>query len=233
METSKLSQQEVRGRARKIRRYLDEKRIEKGFKSFRQVSRLAGVSHGEISAILTGKRKTLNPIVLYKISNALGSDYAELFKIAFSKSKIESFIPEDIVPDESITLLPVVGTIRAGQPIYAEENIIGYEPINPESIKSGKYFFLLIEGDSMKGSGIVSGSFALVRKQAQVENGEIAVVMVDDENATIKRVYYNEKTNTVTLQPDNPEYNPQTYRIEDIHIIGKVVRALIDPNKIK
>jgi len=85
----------------------------------------------------------------------------------------------------------------------------------------------------MIGSGIRDGSFVLVRMQEQVENGEIAVVMVDDENATVKRVYFNDKMNSITLQPDNSDYAPQTYPAEEVRIIGKVIRAIIDPNKRK
>jgi SOS-response transcriptional repressor LexA len=57
--------------------------------------------------------------------------------------------------------------------------------------------------------------------------------MVDDENATVKRVYFNDKMNSITLQPDNSDYAPQTYPTKDVRIIGKVIRAIIDPNKRK
>lgn len=224
-------QQIIIERAKKIRKIIEEKMAEKGFESYRHLARISGVSNTELNAISRGRRQTINPILLYKIASTLDMDYAELFQIAFSQSKIETFAPKEIGLEENITMVPVIGTIRAGQPIYAEENIVGYEPVNPESIKGGKYFFLLVEGDSMKGSGIRSGSFALVRKQEYIESGEIAVVMVDNENATVKRIYFNKETNTITLYPDNPEYDPQTYPANDIRIIGKVVRALIDPNK--
>ena len=82
-------------------------------------------------------------------------------------------------------------------------------------------------------SGIKDGSFVLIRKQEYVETGEIAAVMVDDENATVKRVYYNKEMNSITLQPDNSTFAPQTYPAEYVRIIGKVVRAIIDPNRRK
>ena len=225
----------TKNKAIKMKKFIDQKMQKQGIESYRRLAYLSGVSNSEISDIVTGKRQTINPKILEKLSIALGSGYTEMLDIAgyLGRSRIETTLPKGIDPKENIALLPVIGEIRAGQPIYAEENIIGLEPVHPDFIRSGEYFFLLVRGDSMKDSGIKDGSFVLVRKQEQVENGEIAVAMVDEENATVKRVYLNEQMNSITLQPDNSDYAPQTYPTEYVRIIGKVVRAIIDPNRKK
>lgn len=100
--------------------------------------------------------------------------------------------------------IPVIGVIRAGLPIFAEENIEGYEfstVSNPD-----EYFYLRVRGDSMIGAGIKDGSLALIHKQDFAENGQIVAVLVDGENATLKR--FRQQGNTVLLQPENNEYDP-------------------------
>jgi len=225
----------AQNRAKNLKKYIDNYMEIRGIESYRHLARVSDVSKSEVIAIANGKRQKPNPKLLKKIALALGANYTQMLDIVgyLSKRKIKTTLPEGIDPIENITVLPVIGVIRAGQPIYAEENLIGYEPINPDLVKSGEYFFLLVIGDSMIDSGIKDGSFVLVRKQEYVENGEIAVVMVDEENATVKRVYYNNEMDSITLQPDNLAFAPQTYPAENIHIIGKVVRAIIDPNRRK
>ena len=222
-------------RAQKIRKYIEERMAKQGITSYRQLSDISGVSGSELSTIVTGVRKNPNPKNIEKISIAIGGDLVELLDIAgcLSKDRVKTSLPEGVDPIQNMALLPVIGVIRAGQPIYAEENMIGYEPVNPDTIAGGEYFFLLVRGNSMIDSGIRNKSLALVRKQENVENGEVAVVMVDEENATIKRVFFNDKLNTITLQPDNPDFSPRTYPAQQVRIIGKVVRAIIDPNMMK
>ena len=215
--------------------YISRKMRAMGIDSQRQLSYLSGINTSEINAIFTGKRKNPTIRTLEKLHEILGGTRDEIIDAAgyFPKKEIKTTIPDEIDHTENIAILPIVGIIRAGQPIYAEENIIGYAPTHPDFIRSGEYFFLKVIGDSMKNSGMNDGSLALVRRQGDVENGEIAVIMVDEENATVKRVYHDEKTGFITLQPDNPLFNPRSYPAENISIVGKVVRAIIDPNKRK
>lgn len=121
--------------------------------------------------------------------------------------------------------LPVLGVIRAGEPILAVENIIGWEEVDEDAVKDGEYFFLRVTGDSMKDAHIPDGSFVLVRKQDYVDDGKIAVILVNNEEATVKKIkYVNEK---VMLLPANPAYEPQIYNIDEVRIIGKVVEIKI------
>jgi len=218
----------------KLGEYIERKIREKG-ESIRHLAQISGVSHSEISRICNGERMHPNPRLLQKLARALNASYEDMLDLAgyLSKNKIKTTLPEGIDPVKNIALLPVIGIIRAGQPIYAEENVIGVEPIHPDFLTRGEYFFLQVLGDSMNGSGITDGSSVLVRVQEQVENGEVAVVMIDKENATIKRIYLNNSTNSITLQPDNPSFTTQTYHAGRVRIIGKVIRAIIDPNKRK
>lgn len=215
--------------------FIKKKAEEKGFESLRQLAYASDVSNSEISRICSGERIKPNPRILQKLARALNTSYENMLDLAgyLSKNKITTTLPEGVDPIKNIALLPIIGVIRAGQPIYAEENIIGVEPIHPDFLTSGEYFFLQVLGNSMIGSGIRDGSFVLVRMQEQVENGDIAVIMVNDENATVKRVYFNDKLNSIVLQSDNSEYAPQIYPTKDVRIIGKVIRAIINPNKRK
>lgn len=116
--------------------------------------------------------------------------------------------------------VPLIGTIAAGVPITAEENIEQYFEIDP-SVKAD--FALKIKGDSMIDAGINDGDIAFLRKQQTLETGEIGAVVIENE-ATLKRFY---RTNSnVILQPENKEYQPIIVTDGDLHIAGKLVAVL-------
>lgn len=128
--------------------------------------------------------------------------------------------------------IPIIGVIRAGDPILAIENIIGYEYADKKDLNEEDYFYLKVKGDSMNKSRIEDGDLVLVRSQNDVDDGDIAVVVVNGNEATLKRVYRS--NGTLILQPDstNPIHKPQIYNNQnslstDIKIIGKVINAKI------
>lgn len=130
-----------------------------------------------------------------------------------------------LYPAGKFVRIPVYGTIRAGNPIYADEEIIGYEWVPEEEVRSGEHFFLRVTGDSMKDIGIFDGSLILVRKQSTVNNGDIAVVLLKEtEEATVKRIYFQD--GVVILKPENPAYDLQIYKPEEVLVLGKVVMEL-------
>lgn len=129
------------------------------------------------------------------------------------------------VPVTKMYKLPVLGVIRAGEPIYAEENIIDYQEISADDIRGGEYFFLQVEGDSMINEGIRPGARVLVRRQDYVDDGSIAVVIVNSDEATIKRIKYVD--GKVILLAANPTYEPMVYPADEVKIIGKVVQTII------
>lgn len=121
--------------------------------------------------------------------------------------------------------IPVLGYVRAGIPIEAVEDILDYEEISQDMASKGEYFALSIKGDSME-PRITEGDVVIVRKQDIVENGELAVVLVNGNDATVKKFYMND--NGVTLISTNPSYEPFYYSKEQVdslpvQIIGKVV----------
>lgn len=121
--------------------------------------------------------------------------------------------------------IPVLGKVAAGIPIEAIEDILDYEEISADLAKKGEYFALQIAGDSME-PRINKGDVVIVRNQPDIESGEIAIVKVDGEDATCKRVVkYESGLSLVSL---NPAYEPKFYTNEEIAklpvaIIGKVV----------
>ncbi|MCJ7746794.1 MAG: transcriptional repressor LexA, partial [Desulfobacterales bacterium] len=100
---------------------------------------------------------------------------------------IEMLIPP-LVHKSQILSLPMVGKVRAGEPILAIENIEGYINLDQSLVSSDDVFLLRVQGDSMIDAHIQDGDFALVKPQPNAENGEIVVALVDDE-ATIKRIF--------------------------------------------
>lgn len=128
----------------------------------------------------------------------------------------------DIMGEEREKRLPILGQIACGSPIFAEENIEGYASpcygINAD-------FCLFAKGDSMIGARIYEGDLVFVKKQPRVENGEIAVVLVDD-SATLKRIYLYPEDNKLVLSPENPKYKPMVFvgkELDNIQILGKAV----------
>ena len=122
------------------------------------------------------------------------------------------------------TMVPIVGTIAAGTPILAEENIEGYAPLQDRAAD----FALTVKGDSMIGDNIHPGDIVFIRQQPTVEIGEIAAVLIDGD-ATLKHFYRD--GDSVTLVSSNPKYKPMVYHkgdCDDIRILGKAVAYLHD-----
>lgn len=121
--------------------------------------------------------------------------------------------------------IPVLGYVRAGCPAEAIENIIDYEDISPEMAAKGEHFGLKIVGDSMS-PRICQDDIVIVRKQNYIESGEIGVVLINNLDATVKKIIKN--GTGLTLIPFNPEYEPLFFSAEEIvtlpvTILGKVV----------
>lgn len=136
-------------------------------------------------------------------------------------------LPPNAVPIDlsSCHRIPILGRISAGLPLYAEEHIEGYTITDLNG--GAEYFALRVHGDSMNAAGINDGYLIIVRRQDEVEQGEIAVVMVGGDDATVKRFYSSETTVTLMPQSTNPEHKPQMYDLSKtaIHILGKVVKV--------
>ena len=130
------------------------------------------------------------------------------------------------LPTSKRIKIPVLGYVRAGVPVEAMEEILDYEEITQEMSEHGEHFALKIKGNSME-PRICEGDVVIVRKQCNVESGEIAIIIVNGGDATVKKVMKN--SNGIVLVPFNmASFQPIMYSNEEINdlpvsVIGKVV----------
>ena len=126
------------------------------------------------------------------------------------------------VSKSQVLSLPIVGRVRAGEPILAVENIEGYLRFDRSLVSSEDVFLLRVQGNSMIDAHIQDGDFALVKPQPNAENGEIVVALVDDE-ATIKRIF--KKRDLIRLEPAHPHMEPIIVKKGEkkVTLVGKVV----------
>lgn len=154
-----------------------------------------------------------------------------LLKLAnFFGCSLDYLIDDEILIDlprvkqEDFTYLPIVGRISCGDGILALEDIEAYEPTPKEWLNGGEYFYLRAKGDSMIGARIHEGDLLLIRKQPEVENGEIAAAFIG-EDAVLKRVFRN--GDQLVLQSENPKYAPIFSPPTEAMIIGKLKMVTI------
>ena len=188
-----------------------------------QLARIINTTKGTVSNYENG-HSAPHDEMLVKIADALE------VSIDFLMNRTDNpkpFNPETLTKDDFV-YLPVLGRIKAGYNLIAEQNIIGYSPVPKNEVKGGEYFFLEVTGDSMIEEGIREGSRVLVRKQNYVENGKIAVVLVNGDEATLKRVYYQNDGRTVILQAANSRIPPVVLPADEARIQGKVVKVEFD-----
>lgn len=121
----------------------------------------------------------------------------------------------------SLIIVPIIGSVAAGQPILADENIVGEIAVDSSALRGGRHFALTVKGDSMIDAGISSGDLVIVRHQPVAESGDIVVALLEDE-ATVKRLYIQD--DRIELRPENPRYMPMPIGPDDdMKIVGKVV----------
>jgi repressor LexA len=118
----------------------------------------------------------------------------------------------------NVVQLPVVGSVAAGVPTLAAENIETTMSLPTEVVRDDATFVLRVKGESMIGVGIFDGDYVVVRQQPTAANGDIVVAQIDDE-ATVKR--YFREADRIRLQPENPTMEPIYSR--DVTVLGKVV----------
>ena len=154
------------------------------------------------------------------------SDAFSTEKAPTLEGKRKSF-PKDIetIDFSKYHKIPILGRISAGLPLYADEHIEGYTITDLNG--GAEYFGLRIHGDSMNALRINEGDIIIVRRQEDVEQGEVAVVLVDEEDATVKRFYSSDTTVTLMPQSTNPKHKPQMYAFNRtvICVLGKVVKV--------
>lgn len=185
--------------------------------------------------IKTEVKKKGYPPSVREICNAVGLKSTSTVHGHMTKLEEKGYIKRDstkpraielLVQDDEIqknneinntTFVPIVGSITAGQPILAVENIEERFPLPAEYVANGDYFMLKVSGDSMIEAGIFDKDFVIVRQQSDASNGDIVIAMIDD-SATVK-TFYKEKKH-IRLQPENASLDPII--VDDVSILGIV-----------
>ena len=158
---------------------------------------------------------------IVSFAKALNTTPAYLMGWEEEKKEDEIYKYKNIYPIE-LKKFPLLGEIACGEPIFCVEDRESYVLAGAD-IKAD--FCLKAKGDSMINARILDGDIVFIRKQQSVENGEIAAVIIDDE-ATLKRVYYDKSNNYLQLIAENPKYSPMVYtneQLETIRILGKAI----------
>ena len=213
-------------------------RREHGY-SMDQFAKQSGLSKAYISIL----ERNVNPVngkpvipsleTIKAVSQAIGIDFNDVIAmldgnqpVSLKDEKTASLgdLP-GATPMNPQNVAPLLGTVRAGLPMYAEENIEGYIPIRQTD--GAQYFWLHVRGDSMNAAGMDDGDQILVRVQPEVENGEIAVVMVNGDEATVKSFRQEGDLVIPTPRSMNPVHQPQIYDLKKIpvRVAGKVVEC--------
>lgn len=203
--------------ARRIKYYREQKGLTQ-----KELGGMVGIKHNTISSYENATNRP-DMDILFKIAKALDISINDLFPPTQEYSSIVKENPA-IYNVSNIGMIPVVGHISCGNGSIAYENIEGYELVPKEWIKGGKYFCLRAKGDSMIGARIHEGDLLLIREQPEVENGEIAAVLIGDE-AVLKRVFYH--NGQLVLQSENPKYPPVVAPPAEVKIIGKLKKIII------
>lgn len=191
--------------------------------SQRQFAEMCGLSNGYVSMLEANKSpRTGEPIevslmTLRQIAEAINLTVSDIIRTI----NPDPDLPPGVVP-ASTQRVPVLGSIHAGDPTFAEEDFEAYVEAG-SSIRCD--FALRVVGDSMIGARIEDGDIVFIRKQDTVDNGEIAAVLIDDET-TLKRVRFLPGGLTM-LSPENPRYEPIIVGGENetrvVRILGKAV----------
>jgi repressor LexA len=137
-----------------------------------------------------------------------------------NRSRTIEIVKERDKNPQDFVAIPVLGTVAAGKPVLAEENWDGAITLHQSMIKSNRqYFALKVRGDSMEGAGIMDGDMAVIEKQDMVQDGEIAVAVVDDA-ITLKRIF--KESTRIRLEPENSKYKP--IYSQNVRIVGRLAR---------
>lgn len=194
----------------------------------KEVADFVGVSEATVSRWESGHIDNMRRDRIAALSKILR--LSPLAIMGIDDTDLSTRLPNMVPIDARTFRVPIVGRVAAGRPIVADEEIIGYEYIDNKYSKDGhEYFGLRIVGKSMEPT-IMDGDIVIVRRQNYVENGEIAIVLIDGEEATAKEI--KESADGITLIGHNTAvYTPHFYSAQEVknlpvQIIGRVVQSI-------
>ncbi|MCL6443433.1 MAG: helix-turn-helix domain-containing protein [Alicyclobacillus sp.] len=151
-----------------------------------------------------------------------GWNFERSQRVAHRKTRDEGRPP---IGDWDLVPIPVLGVIRAGYDLYADQQVVDMLMLPWSMVSDGEYFCLLVQGESMSGDGIHDGDRVLVKRQNYVEDGEIAVVLVNGDEGTLKRIQI--QGDTAILLASNPEFPARIVPLSDVIIQGQVTDLII------
>lgn len=184
-----------------------------------ELSRATGIGEGAISQYRKGICKAAQKN-LEKIAHALNVSIPWLMGVVDTPTPSDS-LPSNVVPLQPMKKIPLVGRIACGTPILAEQNIEDYIDL-PGHIHAD--YALTCKGDSMINTGIQDSDVVYIHQQPEVENGQIAAVLVDEDEATLKRFYYD--GDIITLVAENSRIPPMVFSgsdIDRVRVLGLAV----------
>ena len=198
--------------------------MEEGGFSYEQLGDRLGMNPQTLNRYVLGRRE---PKISTATSIALALGVDPLWLQGYAVPRSRPPVPEGAVLVKRESAVPILGTIRAGNPALAVEDVEGYaasDVPDPENC-----FYLRVSGDSMINAGIRSGDLVLLRRQETAENGQIVACLLDGEDATLKR--FRVQKDMVILQPENPGYEPRIIPLRDFEtgaarIVGVAVRLV-------
>lgn len=196
---------------------IKERRTAMGFTQ-EELGKKLGLQKSAIAKYENGRVENIKRSVIAEMAEVL--ECSPSYLMGWDDTKKEKNI-NNIYPIE-VHSLPMLGEIACGKPIFMDENKESYTMVG-SNVKAD--FCLKAKGDSMVNARIMDGDIVFIKRQPEVENGEIAAVAIDDE-ATLKRFYRDEITQTVTLISENPIYAPMVFTKEcqkNVYILGKAV----------
>jgi len=187
--------------------------------TMKQVADKVGVSEGTISRWESGKIADMRRDKIMAYAQALNISPA----IIMGWDNVDSSSTSESI--HAGKRIPVLGSVAAGIPIDAIEDVLDWEDISEDMAKTGEFFGLRIKGDSMQ-PRIVEGDIVIVRQQPDADSGDVVIVQVNGDKATCKRL--TKYSSGISLISFNPAYEPMNYTNEQIErlpvtIIGKVV----------
>ena len=197
-------------------------RMQKGL-TLEELGNMVGVGKSTVRKWENGMIANMKRDKILKVSEALGTSPAYLMGWNEEESTENIIYLENIYPIE-LKRFPMLGEIACGEPKYTNEDRESYVMAGTD-IKAD--FCLRAKGDSMINARILDGDIVFIRKQDMVENGEIAAVVVNnDSEATLKRLYYYQERATLILRAENPAFEDMIFQNEElneVHILGKAV----------
>lgn len=208
--------EEIQARIKSMRRALGL--------SAEEVAKYIGVSRATYYRYEGGEDQKIPTKILMPLAEVLQTTP----QVLIGDETESRWIAENTLPVNEVTYLPIIGVVRAGVGGITFEEELGTEFVESSTLKghsAGEFFWTRVKGDSME-PRLYENDLVLVRKQTSVDNGEYAIVLVDDEEGVVKRVTYDETS--VTLHSQNHNYPPRIFEGKEVlrlRIVGKVIKS--------